>query len=99
MRFEYRQVNEAGFLHETGDAEAAQALCAGWSQFDPILFAALWVDTDDADAIVRTEFLYSQDCIGGLAVKLGAGGFTEHRLCTTGVYLFSDSLEQGKAGG
>src|SRR5215469_15937804 len=99
MRFEHRQVNETSLLHETWSMEAAQALCARGPQFYPILFATLLVDTGDADAIICTESLYSQNGIRGLAIKLRTGAFTKHRFCATGVYFFGNSLEQGKAGG
>src|SRR5258708_39971999 len=98
MCFEHGQVNEAGFLHETGDAETTQTSGTCGSQFDPILLTTLWINTDDTDAIVCAELLYAQDRIGGLAVKLCTRGFTEDGFCSTGTYLFSDGLEQGKAG-
>src|SRR6266702_7448600 len=68
VRFEHWQVNEAGFLHEAGHSEAAQAPRACWSQFNPILLVPLRINTDNADAILGTELFDSQNSIGGLAI-------------------------------
>src|SRR6266516_2006005 len=99
VRFEHWQVNEAGFLHEAGHSEAAQAPRACWSQFNPILLVPLRINTDNADAILGTELFDTQNSIGGLAIKFGTGDFTEYWLCATGPHLFSDRFEQCKTGG
>ena len=99
MRFEHGQVNETGFLQETRDVQAAQTLRACGPQFNPILFAPLRVYTQDANAVFRAELLDPQDGIGGLAVELGAGCFTQHRLCSTGAHFFGNRFEQRETGG
>src|SRR2546423_5921953 len=99
MRLEYGQINQPRLAQNAWNSEGTQPLRAFGPQFNPILRAALRVNTQDTDTIFRTEFFDSQDGIGGLAVELGAGGFTQHRLRSTGAYFLCDRLEQSKTGG
>src|SRR5258706_13813094 len=98
MRFKHGQVNQPRLAQYTWDAEGAQALRAFGPQFNPILFASLRVYTQDTNAVFRAELLDPQDGIGGLAVELGAGCFTQHRLCSTGAHFFGNRFEQRETG-
>ena len=93
MRFEHRQIDEAGVSKLGGAVEDLEALSFWRAIFDPAVNLA-----NDANVMLLAELANAQNLVGGVEVKLGAWRFAEVWLRASGARLIRDCGDQVKVG-